>query len=253
MAGFNRYRLCTVVLAYAAAMATPFVASSTERIAVMELKAKSGIKQAQLDVLSDMLATEIRNLGGYEVVTKSDIESMLGLERAKEFIGCDDASCLAEIGGVLGVQYLVTGNVALFGGVYAINLKLIDIKHAKVKNSIFRKVHGGEAALLDDVPLAIRILLKREAPKQNRQPTQPPRRPPSRQPEDDEASSVIPASGHLSAKELEGRFMYLRYNLRYQRGGRGSCINYLTGKVVPAGTKVKIISVSNNFPRFITP
>ncbi|NOZ86808.1 MAG: hypothetical protein GXP49_11155 [Deltaproteobacteria bacterium] len=120
-----------------------------EKIAVMELAAKSGIKQAQLDVLGDMLATELRNIGKYEVITKDDIKAMLGLEKAKEFLGCDDASCMADVGGALGVDKVISGNVAKFGTVYAVNLKLIDIHETRVKNSVFQKVPGGEQALLD--------------------------------------------------------------------------------------------------------
>ncbi|NOZ87810.1 MAG: hypothetical protein GXP49_16425 [Deltaproteobacteria bacterium] len=248
------------LLIFALIVAFPMQVLSMDKIAVMELKAKSGIKQAQMDVLSDMLATQIRNLGGYEVVTRSDIESMLGLEKAKEFIGCDDASCLAEIGGVLGVQYLVTGNVALFGGVYAINLKIIDIKHAKVKNSIFRKVTGGEAALLDAVPLAVSSLMGRKPSlpgqqgNQGRHPQTPMPPPRNRSPRDDTnaMSSAIPASGDLGPRDLEGRYMFLRYNLRFQHGGKASCVNYLTGKMIPAGTRIKILKVTNKEITFMT-
>jgi len=134
-------------------------AAEKPRLAVMDLMAKSGIQQAQLDVLGDMLATEIRMLGMHEVITKSDIQSMIGLERSKELLACDDASCIAEIGGALGVQLMVTGNVGKFGTVYAVNLKLIDVRAAKVENSVFRKVPGGEQALLDDFPVAVRMLL----------------------------------------------------------------------------------------------
>ena len=134
-------------------------AAEKPRLAVMELAAKSGIKQEQLDVLGDMLATEIRMIGVHDVITKSDIQAMIGLERSKELLSCDDASCMAEIGGALGVELMVTGNVGRFGQVYAVNLKLINVKKAKVENSIFRKVAGGEQALLEDFALAVRVLL----------------------------------------------------------------------------------------------
>ena len=72
------HRVVVSALILSLLAATPAFAGR-DRIAVMELAAKSGIKQAQLDVLSDMLATEIRNIGKYDVVTRSDIQSMLGL------------------------------------------------------------------------------------------------------------------------------------------------------------------------------
>ena len=54
---------------------------------------------------------------------------------------------------------MVTGNVGRFGNVYAVNLKLINVKKAKVENSVFRKVKGGEQELLEDFAFAVRVLL----------------------------------------------------------------------------------------------
>ncbi|NOZ86409.1 MAG: hypothetical protein GXP49_09080 [Deltaproteobacteria bacterium] len=133
-------------------------AADKEKLAVTRLTAKGGISQDQLDVLADMVATELRKTGRYEVISKEDIESMLGLEKSKEFLGCDDASCMAEIGGALGVDLVVSGNVAKFGHVFAVNLKLINIKKAKVISSVFRKVNG-EQALLDDMGGAVKEMV----------------------------------------------------------------------------------------------
>ena len=135
------------------------LADAKVRIAVMDFTAKSGIDQAQLDVLTDVAANEIRSTMLYDVVSKEDIHAMLSLEEQKQLSGCDEASCLVEIGGALGVDYMVTGNVGRFGEVYAVNLKLVNIRRARVENSVFRKLEGGEMALLDDLPGSLRKLL----------------------------------------------------------------------------------------------
>jgi len=244
-------RVVVTALFLSVLFASPAFAGQ-ERIAVMELAAKSGIKQAQLDVLSDMLATEIRNLGKYDVVTRSDIQSMLGLERAKEFIGCDDASCLAEIGGALGVSLLVTGNVAVFGNVFAVNLKIIDIKKARVKNSIFEKVPGGEAALLDAIPHAVhKLLAEKSAP--------PPPPPPTDPGSGDSGRTAAPpppppppTGEMLSARDLEGKTMYLRFNLRHNRG-KAVELNYQVGDFIPAGSPVEIADIGRKAIELVGP
>jgi hypothetical protein len=44
---------------------------------------------------------------------------MLALEQAKQSVGCgSDMACLAEIGGALGADYLITGSVLLVGDTY---------------------------------------------------------------------------------------------------------------------------------------
>jgi len=152
-------RFTSLLLALLIGFPATVHSASKVRIAVMDFTAKGGIEQSQLDVLTDVVANEIRSTRLYDVLSKADIQSMLSLEEQKQLAGCDEASCLAEIGGALGVEYLVTGNVGKFGDVFAVNLKLLNTRKARVENSVFHKVSGGEMALLDDLPVAIRELL----------------------------------------------------------------------------------------------
>ena len=130
-------------------------------IAVMEFASKGGIEAQKMDALSDMLANEIRALGNYKVVGKSDIRAALQLEEQKALLGCDDESCLAEIGGALGVRLVVTGNVSLFGKTYLLNLKMLDVADIKVVAGISQKVSGGEDMLIDALGVAAKKMIDR--------------------------------------------------------------------------------------------
>ena len=57
---------------------------------------------------------------------------MLTFHKTKQQLGCDDTACLAEIGGALGADQLVTANLARFGEAYVLTLRLIDVRHAQV-------------------------------------------------------------------------------------------------------------------------
>ncbi|MBW1809073.1 MAG: hypothetical protein JRJ19_16560 [Deltaproteobacteria bacterium] len=124
-------------------------------IAVMEFASKGGVSQEQMDALSDMLANEIRNRGEYRVIGKSDIRTALNLEEQKTMLGCNDNSCIAEIGGALGVRWVVVGNVSLFGETFLLNLKLMDVEAVKVAWGTSKKVTGGQAKLIDALALAV--------------------------------------------------------------------------------------------------
>ena len=41
---------------------------------------------------------------------------MLSMEQQKQALGCDDDSCLAQLGGALGVPYLFSADVGALGG-----------------------------------------------------------------------------------------------------------------------------------------
>lgn len=134
-------------------------------IAVMEFSSKGGVAQEQMDALGDLLTSQVQALCKCTVVGKSDIRSALALEEQKMLLGCSDDSCMAEVGGSLGVPWLCVGNVSRFGQDYLLNLRLIDVKQVKLAASASLKVRGGQGQLLDALSQATRELLVQAKPK----------------------------------------------------------------------------------------
>ncbi len=129
----------------------------------MEFVAKGGVSQDKADVLADVLAEKITRMGDVKVVTKWDITSMLNLEKQKRLVGCTTTECVNEIGGALGIEWMVSGNVSLFGETYLLNLKLFDVKNADVPSRVTRKIKGGEDELLEELPEAAHELFEKAA------------------------------------------------------------------------------------------
>lgn len=70
---------------------------------------------------------------GLTVITPKEIAAVLGLERQKQLLGCSDdgaSQCMAELGGALGVDAILTGSIGKVGSGFTVNLKLIDAKDA---------------------------------------------------------------------------------------------------------------------------
>ncbi len=128
-------------------------------VAVMEFSSKGGVTQEQMDALGDMVANQIRGMGDYEVIGKSDIRAALQLEQQKQMLGCDSESCMAEIGGALGVRWMVMGNISLFGKTYLLNLTLLDVERVKAVQGLSKTFKGGEDALVVAVPAAVKELM----------------------------------------------------------------------------------------------
>jgi TolB-like protein len=104
-------------------------------VAVLDLQGK-GLDDSQMHVaqiLTDSIATELSASTECRIITQADIASMLDFEATK-MATCSDAaeSCIAEIGGALGVQRVVAGSVGKIGTTYTIQLRLIDIHEANV-------------------------------------------------------------------------------------------------------------------------
>lgn len=112
------------------------------KAAVLPLTAQR-VPEQTAEILGQLLTTELDRAGQYQVIGAADINAMLGLERMKEAVGCSDVACAAEIGGALGVDFLVSGSAARLGKELLVQLTLIDIRASRV-------LKRGQAAVPDD-------------------------------------------------------------------------------------------------------
>jgi TolB-like protein len=119
------------VLALLLALPATSLAAGRTKIAVTEIKSVQGVAPGTATILSDIVVSEVAK-GGYEVLSQSDIAAMVGFEKQKKMMGCDETGCLAEIGGALGVAYMLTGQVGQIGTRYRISLMVVDSKKAQV-------------------------------------------------------------------------------------------------------------------------
>jgi hypothetical protein len=127
--------------------------------AVLDLQA-AGVDPAVATNLTQLLSTEIKRVEGASVLGRDDVQAMLQLEKDKNTLGCsDDAQCLAELGGALGVERLVVGTVGKLADSYVISLRLISTKRVSVENRITESYKGSEGELLRAIRHAGRRLL----------------------------------------------------------------------------------------------
>ncbi len=103
--------------------AAPKVAAA--RFAVVDLS------EARADFYTEHFADRLADQG-LEVVTPREITTLLGLERQKAMLGCEETSaCLTEIAHALGVDAVALGTVAKVGTEYQVNLKIISAQNGR--------------------------------------------------------------------------------------------------------------------------
>lgn len=75
---------------------------------------------------TEHVAQQLKLLG-LEIVTMKEIESLLGMERQRQLLGCDSnsSSCIAELANALGTDGVLLGDIARLGARYTVNLKII--------------------------------------------------------------------------------------------------------------------------------
>ncbi len=112
-------------------------------IAVMPLRSDD-VKATR--VLDELLVVAVDTLSPLAVISTADVNALLGHQRLRDAMGCDDVTCAAEIGGALGVDFLLTGNVSRLGSNVIVTLHLLNARH---QTSVAR----GQATVKDDEDL----------------------------------------------------------------------------------------------------
>ncbi len=141
--------------------ASPFAGTSKIKVVVMDLRATGDLPPDFIGSLSSLIAQELERLGPFAAVASQDVLQMVTFETMRQQLGCDaGASCLAEIGGALGADYMVSGNLSFIGGAYLLQLQLLDLAGSNVVGRVGRDYAGAPSGLLEEVRVATRLLVR---------------------------------------------------------------------------------------------
>jgi hypothetical protein len=121
-------------------------AGADRRVALMPIRT-TNVDAALVPSLDAVLGVELAALGGYEVITAGDIESMLDFERQRDLLTCDDG-CVAEIGGALGVDRIVRTHIGRLGGSFVLDMALINTVAGRAEARIYETTAGHEDELI---------------------------------------------------------------------------------------------------------
>ena len=106
------------------------------------------VTDAQATFFSDHFAQQL-TLRGLQVITSSQIGSLLGFERQRTLLGCKESnsSCMAELAAALGVDGVITGSVGKFDQTYQVNVSVVSSRDGRTLSAFSRKVNGSAAVL----------------------------------------------------------------------------------------------------------
>jgi len=139
-------------------------AGRTVKIVVLPLAPLGGVPDGTARLLGDALAGELRRRPGVSVLTQSDVQALLGLEKTRQMLGCTDAGCMTEIGGALGADRVIHGSLGRVGESLVVNLSALDPKRGQAAASVSQRLRGaGEEAFLDGLPSVADALLAEPA------------------------------------------------------------------------------------------
>jgi len=102
------------------------------KVVVPGVYAYKGVPEGTSDVLADLLLEALLSRHGIRALGPSDARALLSAEQQKQLLGCKDESCMTELAGALGADWLISGTVGRLEDLYVVSLQLIDARKAKV-------------------------------------------------------------------------------------------------------------------------
>lgn len=139
-----------VLVAAATARAEP------QKLAVMPFTGGAGVTEQVAASLTEAAVAELRRLPDLVVVTPKEVAAVLSLDQQRLLLGCDQGDCVTDLGGALGVDRIVLGDLSKLGESWLMHVKLIDVKRAATVKQADRRLRG---KAIDDVLDALGPLL----------------------------------------------------------------------------------------------
>ena len=132
-------------------------------ILVLDLKPVGKVPEHVPALVSKLLMTALDNVVGLKTIGVDDVQAMLDVQRKKDLLGCDSVACVADIGGALGTDVVLYGQLGILGRRYNVNATLVD-RSGGVRGRISWLVDANEDTVADRLPeLVERIIDKLNA------------------------------------------------------------------------------------------
>jgi hypothetical protein len=105
-------------------VAVVVTATPSKTLAALDLEAQQ-VPAAVAKLVGTHLTQKLIQKG-FQVMTSADLAAMLGVERQKALLGCnEESSCIAEIGAALNAHGVVMGSVGRLGETRLLNVKVL--------------------------------------------------------------------------------------------------------------------------------
>ncbi|MBK7862883.1 MAG: hypothetical protein IPJ65_30595 [Archangiaceae bacterium] len=121
------------------------VAAAPVKVAAPGLNAVN-LDPKVVEFYGEHLAQQL-GFAGVGVVTQREMAQVLGLERQKQLLGCGEDTCVAELAGALGVDGILSGNVAKIAGTFQVNLKVLSASDGRSLASFSARTDDEETIL----------------------------------------------------------------------------------------------------------
>ncbi len=122
---------------------------SKKTIAVLEFQSSGGLEKSELQALTNRFRGIMVQTNAFEVIEREKMGEIL---REQDFAisdQCNTSECAVQIGQLLGVRYMIAGDIGKVGQMYTIDLRMIDVSTGKIITTKSEDYEGKVEGLLN--------------------------------------------------------------------------------------------------------
>jgi len=122
-----------------------FSARAKEKIQIIfyELKPIAGFDGGKAKVLENLMLGELYNYEEFEFLSREDVKKIVDDEEFDKMMECDSKTCILEVSGAMGIDYLMNGEIGNVGKKNSIlNLQILDSVNGKVLSRVYARINN---------------------------------------------------------------------------------------------------------------
>ncbi len=136
--------------------------SGKPTVAILDFEGQD-VSASEVQTLTERMRTEIGNTNAVRLIERKAVEKIMQ-EQGFQQTGCTSDECAAEVGQLLGVQFMVSGTIGKVGKTYTIDSKMFSVETGetiRTKNATFE---GDISGLLTEMQIMAWEITGLEAP-----------------------------------------------------------------------------------------
>ena len=147
---------------------TAFVIAQDTRptVAILDFEGQD-ISLQEVQTLTERMRSEIGATNAVRLIERKAIENIMA-EQGLAQSGCVTDECAAEVGQLLGVQFMVNGSIGKLGDKYTIDVKMFSVETGATERTVSATHEGDVSGLLIEMQILAWEIVGLQAPQRLR-------------------------------------------------------------------------------------
>jgi|TARA_B100001971_G_scaffold48577_1_gene43935 TolB-like protein len=143
-------------------LAQAIMAQAKPTVAILDFEGQ-GVTAGEVQTLTERMRTEIGNTNAVRLIERKAVERILE-EQGLQQSGCTTVECAAEVGQLLGVQFMISGSIGKMGRSYTIDSKMFSVETGETVRSKNATHDGDISGLLTEMEIMAWEIVGLKAP-----------------------------------------------------------------------------------------